>query len=89
MKKKTYTTEEAVEFPQDTDSYDDSSSEFTESDGSSNIYSSDTKRNFVFIEGDLPAQATVQQQQTIPQMKKSKQNKDISNFQWLPEPPII
>ena len=43
MKKKTYTTEEAVEFLQDTDSYDDSSSEFTESDGSSNIYSSDTK----------------------------------------------
>ena len=42
MKKKTYTTEEAVEFLQDTNSYDDSSSEFTESDGSSNIYSSDT-----------------------------------------------
>ena len=43
MKKKTYTTEEAVEFLQDTDSYHDSSSEFTEADGSSNIYSSDTK----------------------------------------------
>ena len=33
VKKKTYTTEEAVECPQDNYSYDDSSSEFTESDG--------------------------------------------------------
>ena len=33
VKKKTYTTEEAVELPQDSNSYDDSYSEFTESDG--------------------------------------------------------
>ena len=33
VKKKTYSTEEAVEFLQNSDSYDNGSSEFTESDG--------------------------------------------------------
>ena len=41
MKKKTYTIEGDVEFLQDKDSYDDISSEFTESDVTSDIYSVD------------------------------------------------
>ena len=41
VKKKTYTIEGDVEFLQDKDSYDDISSEFTESDVISDIYSVD------------------------------------------------
>ena len=41
VKKKTYTIEGDVEFLQDKDSYDDISSEFTESDVTSDIYSVD------------------------------------------------
>ena len=79
-----------VEFVQAKVSYDDSSSEFTESDGISDIYSADITEEEIFSESedDLPAQTTVHQQQTIPQKKKSKQNKDPSNLQWLPEPPV-
>ena len=79
-----------LEFLQDKDSYDDISSEFTESDGISDIYSSDITEEEVLseCEDDLPAQTTVHQQQTTPQKKKSKQNKDTSNLQRLPEPPV-
>ena len=60
-----------VEFVQAKVSYDDSSSEFTESDGISDIYSADITEEEIFSESedDLPAQTTVHQQQTIPQKK--------------------
>ena len=53
-----------LEFRQDKDSYDDISSEFTESDGISNIYSSDVTEEEVLSEWEdnLPAQTTVHQQ---------------------------
>ena len=69
-----------VEFVQAKDSYDDSSSEFTESDGVFDIYSADITEEEVFSESedDLPAQTTVHQQQTIPQKKKSKQKTQVT-----------
>ena len=79
-----------LEFLQDKDSYNDISSEFTESDRISDIYFADITEEEVFSESedDLPAQTAFHQQQAIPQKKKSKQNKDTSNLQGLPEPPV-